>query len=218
MIEIKRKSVIPVYGVAAVWVLYCAFFPLYRTWHFVIMACLAVLVFFALSLFFPGKVERIEIPEKPERTGDEEIDALLAEGETAVAEMRSLCDRVQDMPAQQKLDAIISVTDKIFKNLIQYPGNVKQVRRFADYYLPTTIKLLHAYDRFGQKGAWGDNITGTLDKIESALGTILDSYGKFFDSLFEAQALDIATDIIVLENMLKRENLLSSDFGVQGSQ
>ena len=208
MIEIKRKSVIPVYGVAAVWVFYCVFFPLYRTWHFIVLACLAVLAYFALSLFFPGRVERIEVEEEPERTGNEEVDALLAEGEVAVAEMLRLRDSIPDAPVRQKLDSIVAVTDKIFKNLLQYPENRKQVKRFADFYLPTTIKLLHSYDRFGQKGAWGDNITGTLGRIETALDSILESYGKFFDSLFEAQALDIETDIIVLKNMLKRENLL----------
>ena len=210
--EIKKKSVIPVYGVAAVWALYCVFFPLFRTWHLILLACLAVLAYAVLSVLFPGKTEYIEIPEEPKRSGDETIDALLAEGEKAVAEMNRLRDAITGEQVRLKLDEIISVTDKIFKNLLSDPDDYKQTKRFADFYLPTTIKLLHAYDRFGQSGASGINISGTIERIDTALDTILDSYKKFFDSLFENQALDIETDIIVLESMLKNEGLLKPDF------
>ena len=211
MIEKKRKSVIPVYGIAVAWVLYCLFFPLYKTWHFIVVACLAVLVHVVLSMLFPGKVERIEIPVEPERSGDETVDALLAEGEKAVSEMRRLRDSIPGRQIRDKVDEIISVTDKIFKNLLSDPDDYRQVKRFADFYLPTTIKLLHTYDRFDQSGARGDNVSGTLERINSTLDTILESYRKFFDSLFKNQALDIETDIIVLEKMLKSEGLLDSD-------
>jgi len=212
MREIKKKSIIPVYGVAAAWVLYCVFFSLYKTWHFIVLACLAVLVYFILSLIFPGKTEYVETPAEPERTGNEAIDALLSEGDKAVAEMRALRTSIPDGHVQQKLDAIISVTDKIFRNLLEAPDDYKQVKRFADYYLPTTIKLLHTYDRFGKSGVRGENITGTQDRIDAALDTILDSYNKFFDALFKNQALDIETDISVLETMLKNEGLINDDF------
>jgi len=218
VIERKKKSVIPVYGVAAAWVLYCLFFPLYKTWHFVVVACLAILVYVVLAMIFPGKVEHIEIPAEPERSGDEKTDALLAEGEIAVAEMRRLSDLIPGAAIRSKLDEIISVTDKIFKNLLRDPDDYRQVKRFSDFYLPTTIKLLHAYDRFDQSGARGDNVSGTLERIDSTLDTILDSYRKFFDSLFENQALDIETDIIVLENMLKKEGLIGPDFTTQQSK
>lgn len=209
MIEKKRKSIVPVYGVAALWILYCAVFPLYKTWHFIVLACCAALAYVILSAIFPGKTERIEIPEAPARTGDDLIDELLAEGEKAVIEMRGLQNSIPVETVRKKLDDIIIVTDKIFKDLLEDPGDYKEVKRFYDYYLPTTIKLLHTYDRFGQSGAQGENITGTMERIDSALDTILDSYTKFFDSLFEDQALDIETDISVLESILRREGLLS---------
>ena len=214
MIEIKQKSVVPVYGVALEWILYCSFFPLYKTWHFIVLACSAALVYVVLSAIFPGKVKQIEVPAEPERTGDDKIDMLLAEGERAIAEMRRLRDAIQDKSVQGKVDEIIIVIDKIFKNLLEDPGDYAQVKRFADFYLPATIKLLHTYDRFGQSGTQGDNITGTMERIDTALDTITVSYRKFFDSLFEDQALDIETDIKVLENMMKREGLMNSDFNV----
>ena len=208
MVEIKRKSIVPVYGVAVAWVLYCAFFPLYKTWHFIALACAAVLVYTVLSTLFRGKTERIEIPEEPARSGDELIDALLAEGETAVSEMKRLRDSISGDTVRRKFDDIILVTDKIFKDLLDDPGDYKLVKRFADFYLPTTIKLMHTYDRFVNSGSAGENVMGTVEQIDTALDTILSSYNKFFDSLFEDQALDIETDIQVLESILKREGLL----------
>ena len=214
MIEIKEKSIIPVYGLAAAWVLYCALFPLYKTWHFIVLACSAALVYVVLSALFPGKTKYIEIPAEPVRTGDEKIDELLADGEKAVGEMHRLSDSIKDDNIRKKLGDIIGVTDKIFKNLHEDPGDYTQVKRFADFYLPTTIKLLHTYDRFGQSGASGENVSGTMERIDTALDTILESYRRFFDSLFKNQALDIETDILVLENMLKREGLLGSEFEI----
>jgi len=213
MIEIKQKSVVPVYGLAAAWVLYCAFFPLYKTWHFIVLACSCALVFVVLSLIFPGKTKCIEVPAEPTRTGDDRIDTLLAEGEKAVAEMRRLYDAIRDGTVREKVGEIIFVTDKIFKKLPDDPNDYKQIKRFADFYLPATIKLLHTYDRFGQSGARGENIDGTMERIDTALDTILESYKKFFDSLFENQAIDIETDIRVLESMLRKEGLMNSEFG-----
>jgi len=218
VIEIKKKSIIPIYGVAVAWALYCTFFPLYKTWHFIALACTAALVFVVLSAIFPGKTKYIEVPAEPERTGDENIDALLAEGERAVTEMRRLRGTITDSAVQQKIDEIITVIDLIFKDLLDDPSDYKQVKRFADFYLPATIKLLHSYDRFGQSGTIGENIAGTMERIDTALDTILVSYKKFFDSLFENQALDIETDISVLENMLKREGLMNSEFEIRNSE
>ena len=213
MIEIKKKSVIPLYGAAVVWVLYCLIFPLYKTWHFILLVCIGVFVYFVLSKLFPGRIERIEVPEEPERTGDERIDALLVEGETAVNEMKRLRDTITNANLVVKVDELIAVTDKIFKKLLIEPKAYKQVKRFADFFLPTSVKLIGTYDRFGQSGIKGENITSTMERIDSALDMTLDSYRKFFDSLFEDQALDIETDISVLETMLKRDGLIdTADF------
>jgi len=212
MIEKKQKSIAPVYGFAAAWVLYCVFFPLYKTWHFIVLACISTVAYIVLSAIFPGKTKYIEVPEEPLRTGNEEIDLLLAEGERAVSELRRSSGTIQDNAVRQKVDEIIIVIDKIFKNLLEDPGDYKQVKRFADYFLSATVKLLHTYDRFGQSNERGENITGTMERIDTALDTILASYRKFFDSLFAHQALDIETDIRVLENMLKREGLMNSEF------
>ena len=76
-----------------------------------------------------------------------------------------------------------------------------------DYYLPTTLKLLNAYDRMSGTGVSGENIDTTLSKVEGMMRTIVAAFEKQLDSLYGAEALDISTDITVLENMMAREGL-----------
>lgn len=209
MREVRTKSTIPIYGFAAVWLIYCLFFPLYRLWHFVILAVVSIAAYFVLSKIFPGKVEYIE---EPKTTGNPDHDALLCEGETAVAEMKRIYASVSDPAVKSKISRLIELTDKIFKDLLDDPDDYKMIKRFSTYFLPTTIKLLNAYDRMGDINAYGDNINATKQRITDILDTTIKAYEKQYDALFANQALDIETDITVLENMLKKEGLSGSDF------
>ena len=207
MIEIKKKSVIPIYGLMGVWVLYCIFIPLVSLWGFIGLACSGLISYGVLSLIFPGKTTTIDTTEKPQSTGDEKVDTMLSEGAKSIAEMRGLHDKITDDSIKQKINELVSVTDNIFKKLSVEPGVYTQVKRFADFFLPTTVKLLNSYDRFSKSGIEGDNISSTLERISTTLDTTQESYKKFYDSLFEDQALDIETDIVVLQNIIKQEGL-----------
>ena len=208
MIEIEKKSVIPIYGLMIVWVLYCVTFPpLNSVLRFVGLASAGLITYGILSLFFPAKTISVEATEKPQSTGDENVDKMLAEGEKSVVEMRGMSAAITDEAIKEKANELISVTDSIFKKLLIDPAVYTQVKRFSDFFLPTTVKLLCSYVRFSQSGVEGENITSTLERISTALDTTLVSYRKFYDSLFENQALDIETDITVLDTMLKKEGL-----------
>ena len=71
-----------------------------------------------------------------------------------------------------------------------------------NYFLPTTLKILNAYDRMDAAGIAGDNISATKSKVENMMGTIVQAFDKQLDSLFGAEAMDISTDITVMENLL----------------
>ena len=76
-----------------------------------------------------------------------------------------------------------------------------------DYYLPTTLKLLNAYDRASAAGISGENVDATKAKVEGMMRTIVAAFEKQLDALYGAEALDISTDITVLEQMMAREGL-----------
>ena len=88
-----------------------------------------------------------------------------------------------------------------------------------NYYLPTTIKLLNAYDRMSAQGIEGENLDKTMKSIDAMLDDAIAAYKKMLDSLFANQALDIETDIQVMNTMLAREGLAGGkDFEVKPTE
>ena len=193
MKQVVRKSTIPLYAAAATWLLYALLFPLYRPLHYVLAAGAAAVIGIVARLLCPDTVE--EVPEEPKSTGNAELDKMIDDGRKAIAEMKRLDDNIAEL------------SGKIFAQVEQNPEKLPQIRRFMNYYLPTTLKILNAYDRMGEQGVAGENITSTMHKVESMMATIITAFEKQLDNLFGAEAMDISTDMVVLENMMAREGL-----------
>ncbi len=204
--EIRKKSVVPIYAFAGVWLLYSLFFPLYRLWHFILLAAVSVAVYILFSKLFPGKMVAVEQP-KNEETGNPEIDSVVREGRRAMQEMGRLYASIDNPDVKKRIVEIMDISDKIVKDAISDPRDIPNIKRFLNYYLPTTIKLLNAYDRMSVQGIEGENISGSIQRIEDMLDTIVSAYKKQIDSLFADEALDIETDIKVMDGLLQREGL-----------
>ena len=140
-------------------------------------------------------------------TGDPQLDALMTERDRALSEMRRLNDSIEDPTLSAQIDHLEEITGKIIAYVVEHPQKLPQIRRFLDYYLPTTLKLLNAYDRMDAAGISGANIDGTMGKIETMMDTIVQAFDRQLDALFGDEALDISTDITVLENLLAQEGL-----------
>ena len=132
---------------------------------------------------------------------------MLKDGGLAIAEMKRLDDNIADPGISADIVRLEQVSRKIFDEVKRDPKKLPQIRKFMDYYLPTTLKLLNAYDRMSGTGVSGENIDTTLSKVEGMMRTIVAAFEKQLDSLYGAEALDISTDITVLENMMAREGL-----------
>ena len=81
-----------------------------------------------------------------------------------------------------------------------------------NYYLPTTIKLLDAYDALDDQAAETANIRQTKQDIEDALDRLNVAFRQIFDDMFEDTTIDIASDIDVLNNCLARDGYTKSPF------
>ena len=125
-------------------------------------------------------------------------------------EMKRLDENIADPGISADIVRLEQVSARIFDEVRTHPEKLPQIRRFLDYYLPTTLKLLNAYDRMSGTGVSGENIDTTLAKVEGMMRTIVAAFEKQLDSLYGAEALDISTDITVLENMMAREGLVDS--------
>ena len=145
--------------------------------------------------------------EAPKKSYGPEIDPVIAEGNRALSEMGRLYMSIKDPEVRQKINEIMRITDKITQDAIADPSDIPQIKKFMNYYLPTTIKLLNAYDRMSALGVQGENVDKSMKSINDMLDQAIEAYKKRLDSLFENQALDIETDIEVMNTMLAREGL-----------
>ncbi len=227
MAKIVKRSVAPIYAVAVLWLVWGLFFPLYRPFHFVLAGVATAIVYCVGRICCPNKTYQIPDPEpkqpepaaqqaEPESTGDPEIDALIAERDRAVGEMHRLNDAIEDPQISAQIDRLESTTKKIIACVVQKPEKLPQIRRFLNYYLPTTLKLLNAYDRMDDAGISGTNIDGTKGKIETMMAVIVAAFDKQLDALFGDEALDISTDITVMEQMLAREGIGGTQIHPEG--
>ena len=245
MAKRTKHSVIPIYLVGAVWLVFGLFFSLYRPGDYVLCAVVSAAVFILGKAIFPDKQyqlpgeedqearrkaeeahaareqaqkdreerERREKEEEARRkrqaqtTGNPEIDKLILERDRALSEMRRLNDSIEDETISAQIDHLEEVTRQIIDQVIQEPKKLPQIRRFLNYFLPTTLKILNAYDRMDAVGISGENIDATKAKVEGMMGTIVQAFDKQLDALFGAEAMDISTDITVMENLLAQEGL-----------
>ncbi len=100
---------------------------------------------------------------------------------------------------------------KIFDYVELHPDQLPEIRKFMEYYLPTTLKLLEAYKEFDSQPVQGGNISSAKKKMEKALDTINLAFENLLDNLFEDAAMDISTDISVLNTLLAQEGLTEKD-------
>ena len=233
MAYVKKRSVLPIYFVGLTWLAWAWLLglPLYRPTHYIIVALLSVIAYHAGKMIFPDRGYEVQDappsahqaqprpePEtggKPKSTGNPEIDALLSERDRAVGEMRRLNASIEDPKISAQISRLEETTGKIIDTVAASPSKLPQIRKFMSYYLPTTLKLLNAYDRMDAAGVSGENISGTKEKVENIMGTIVSAFEKQLDGLFGADAMDISTDISVLETMLAREGLAGEKMEAQ---
>ena len=231
-----KHSVLPIYLVGFFWLGYALLFSLRSAGQYLLCAALSAAVFILGKALFPDKT--YDLPEEKEQSKQEaakddakektqakteqpapspEVAALMKERDRAISEMRRLNDNIPDPRLSQQIDHLEEVTGKIVDQVVSQPKKLPQIRRFMDYYLPTTLKLLNAYDRMDSTGIAGDNITATKDKVSAMMDTIVRAFDRQLDALFGEEALDISTDITVMENLLAREGLTQDKPSSQNS-
>ena len=214
------------YVFAIIWLFSSIAFPLYELWG--ILLTLGLCTFGA---FIAGKASAKKAQKKEKEAAEAaavkaaeeakkhpkkksygpEVDPILEEGNRALSEMGRLYMSIKDPEVRGKINEIMRITDKITQDAIDDPKDIPQIKKFMNYYLPTTLKLLNSYDRMSSLGIEGENLDRSMKNINEMLDAAIEAYKKRLDSLFENQALDIETDIEVMNTMLAREGLAGGD-------
>lgn len=222
--KVVKRSVLPLYLAAAVWPLNLLVPSSGMIWFLLRGIVISALVLIIGKCIWKNQVEEPapgESAEPPKEskepeaqdkksTGNPTVDKLMEDRDRAISEMRRLNENIEDPTISQQIDEVESVTEKIFDHVAEHPEKLPQIRKFLNYYLPTTLKLLNAYDRMGAQGVSGDNIDSTMEKVEEMMEHIVVAFRRQLDELFGAEAMDIKSDIQVLEMMMVREGLLDA--------
>jgi len=132
-------------------------------------------------------------------------------------QIREANDRIADPALSEKIDRVEELAGKIFRIIEREPAKKAKASTFLNYYLPTTQKLLDAYAEFEEAGVSGGNLSQAKRKIESTMDNIVRGFERQLDELYQSDALDIDSDIRVMETMLRREQAtVEDDFGLGG--
>ena len=136
----------------------------------------------------------------------------------ALRAIRSANDRIADPVLSEKIDHLETVAGKIFREVEEHPEKQQQAATFLNYYLPTTLKLLDSYAKFEEAGIEGENLSRAQERIEETMDALIKGFDKQLDDLYRNEAMDIDSDIRVMENMLRRDTAsVEDDFGLGGA-
>ncbi len=151
--------------------------------------------------------EKEQAEQKLQGTLSEEVQEVIKEGEAYLEEIRSCNEAIPGVEISNKMYHLENVILRIFKRVEQHPELISDLHKFMDYYLPTTVKLLKAYEELDKQPVEGENIKTAKQEIENTLDTINEAFENLLDSFFRNTAWDVSTDISVLKTMLAQEGL-----------
>ena len=143
-----------------------------------------------------------------EETGDAPLNLDTARRFAAVLEKEQ--QLMQDAQAREELAAMHKTTTAICDWLEAHPESQPKTRRFAEYYIPTTLKLLHTYNDV--QGQQGENAETIRRDIAGILHTLNQAYENLYNNLLSDVAMDISSEIAALQGMLANDGLTGREF------
>ena len=210
MKKVHIKSAIPIYIAAAVWLVMGLIFPklLMKLPGLLVTVALSVGGYFVGSKLFPGR--EVEVQEKI-TTGDAAVDREIEVARQRLENLRKANEAIPDAQITDNLNRMYASGEQIFNELRRDPRKIALVRRFMNYYLPTSEKLMEQYQVLMNAPAKGQNVTSAMQTIESSLGLAASAFEKCADNLYKDDEMDIDAEIKVMQTMLSGDNLIKTE-------
>lgn len=162
------------------------------------------------------KEEELKRQEELSKEADDpfkkELRQTIEMGKNYIEQIKSVNDAIHEGEISGKLGRLQNIVGQIFKHVEQNPKKLQEVKKFTNHYLPMTLKMVNVYKELNEQPVQGDNIRNAKNEIEKTIDTINIAFEKLLDDLFEEIALDISTDISVLETLFTQEGLTKKDF------
>lgn len=141
-----------------------------------------------------------------------QLQELLRRGNDFLREIRDCNDAIPGEEISGKISQMESIVSSIFERAERHPEVIPDLKKLMDYYLPITVKLLHAYADMDRQSVAGENIVSSKREIEATIDTLNTAYEKLLDSVFKDTAMDVSSDISVLNSLLAQEGLTDDGF------
>jgi len=162
------------------------------------------------------EAEKREKEKWVNREGGAALKETIDEGKNYIREIKDANDALAEAEISEKLDRLETITTKIFDYVEQHPEKLPEIRKFMCYYMPITLKLVKAYQKFDEHGANAEEIIATKLEIKGTLDTINKAYQNLMNKLMQADILDVSSDISALETILAQEGLTEDELTSQG--
>ena len=218
----KKKKISPYaasfLAMGVVVVLYMLIFGLTHLSDYLIAAGVMILVGRIAYIMAQGLDTSKEAPVQQQipKTGDAAADSLVEKGQEMMAQIREENEKIPDAELTDQMNRLDDVSSRIFHTVAEQPGKAPQIRRFMDYYLPTTLKMLQGYRKMEERHVSGQEAQATRTQIRRAMDVVLKAFDKQLNALYHDDMLDLSTDIDVMETMLRQDGLVES--GIKGEQ
>ena len=144
-------------------------------------------------------------------TGDKAADQVITAGLDMLSTIRRENAAIPDQELSELMDNLSVKCEQIFRTVSECPSKAPQVRKFMNYYLPTTLKMLANYRTMEQRGVSYGEMKEARETTVRGLKMILTACQKQIDNMHRENMLDISTDIDVLEQMLKRDGFTENE-------
>jgi len=157
------------------------------------------------------RLEAAAKTQKQNTSHSPQVQEVLDRGDAFIAEIRRCNDAIPGHEISAKIFRMETIVQKIFDRAEAHPEVVTDLKKLMDYYLPMTVKLLNAYADMDAQPVQGENIQASKREIEATLDTLNLAFEKLLDDLFADTAMDVSSDISVLQTLLAQEGLAEDD-------
>lgn len=202
--EKRTRPVLPIYLAALVWPVGALLLPAYRLSNLLIIAGFSLAAYGLGTKFCPTRVIRKQVPYA---TGSEDVDTMLSGISANLDKLHALNDAIPDPELSAAMTRMEKAGRSIAAAVEQTPDKARSIDRFARYYLPEVIKLMTTYANMEKNGVKGGNADQILTELRRNAATTAKAFENQLDALYSAEAMDISTDIEVLDGILKSQNL-----------
>ena len=176
----------------------------YKLWALLIALGGAAVMFGAAKKVCPPRVVEHEVPF---HTGSGDVDEMLADIQQKLDALHALNEALPDPELSAAMTRMEKAGRSIVETVEASPAKAKQVRRFANYYLPDAVNVLEQYAKLARQGVRGENAASIRAEVERNAASIATAFENQLDALYAAESMDLSADLTVLQNMLKGQGL-----------